>query len=80
MADEVALGLHGGTDGFDRRWKGGEERVAFGADFDAAVSGDCLAQNPRVSSEQVFVLGPERGEQPRRALDVGKQEGDRADR
>ena len=58
-----------------------EERVALGVDLDAAVSGERIAQHAAVLGERLGVrVRPERVQQPRRALDVGEEEGDGAGR
>ena len=61
--------------------EGDEERVALRVDLDAAVRGEGRAQCTTVLGQRLRVrLRPERVKQPRRALDVGEEERDRAGR
>ena len=55
-----------------------EERVALCVDLDAAVCGDGIAYQAPVLRECVRIRLPEALEQPRRALDVGEEQRDRA--
>jgi hypothetical protein len=60
-------------------WKRDEEGVALGVDLDPAVGLEGLAQHAPVLRELIGVaLGSELVQQPRRALDVGEEEGDGA--
>ena len=61
------------------RGEGEEERVALGVDLDAAVAANASRSTRRCSASACVVgLGAELVQQPRRALDVGEEEGDRA--
>ena len=61
--------------------KGDEEGVALRVDLDPAVRGERGAESAPVLRQRLGVrLGPERVQQPRRALDVREEEGDRAAR
>ena len=61
--------------------EGDEERVALRVDLDPAVGGESLPQRTTVLGQRLRVrLRPERVKQPRRALDVGEEERDRAGR
>ena len=55
-----------------------EERVALRVDFRAALRAQVLAEEPPVLADDFAVVVTERLEQPRRALDVGEEERDRA--
>jgi hypothetical protein len=62
-----------------RRREGNEKRIALGVDFDPAVRGEGLAQDAAVVCERLRVRPrAELAEQPRRAFDVGEEEGDGA--
>ena len=62
-----------------RRREGEEEGVALRVDLDAAVASARLADDAAVLGERLRVgLGAELVQQPRRALDVGEEEGDGA--
>jgi hypothetical protein len=65
-------------DGVRGAWKGDEERVALRVDLDASVSLERLAECAPVLREHVGVLLPELLQEPRRALDVGEEKGDRS--
>ena len=61
--------------------KGEEEGISLGIDLDATLGGARLPDYPAVLGELVGVrLGAERVQEPRRALDVGEEEGDGAGR
>ena len=78
---ERVLPLAGRGDGARRGREGDEERVALRVDLDAAVRGEGVAQHAPVLGERLRVrLGPERVQQPRRALDVREEERDGAGR
>lgn len=63
--------------GVNGRRESGEDRVALGVDLHAAVPGDRVAQDPAVLGERTGVVrGAELVEEPCRALDIGKEEGD----
>ena len=56
-----------------------EERVALRVDLDAAVPRERVPQHPPVLGQRLRIpLRAELVQQPRRALDVREQEGDRA--
>ncbi len=64
-----------------RRREGEEERIALGVDLDPALGRTRLSYHPTVLGECLGVrLGPERMQEPRRALDVGEEERDGAGR
>ena len=58
--------------------EGVEERVALRVDFRAALCAQVLAEEPAVLADDFAVVVTELLEQPRRALDVGEEERDRA--
>ena len=58
----------------------GEDRIVLRSEFDAAVSYERLLERPPVRTEQLGVTRSHLLQQPRRALDVGEEEGDRAGR
>jgi hypothetical protein len=64
----------------ERTWggrEGDEEGVSLRIDLDAAVAVEGLAEGPSVLGERLGVaLGTELSQQLRRALHVGKEEGD----
>ena len=68
----------------ERPWRGREgeeEGVALRVDLDAALGGAGLPDHAPVLGERLRVpLGAELVQQPRRALDVGEEEGDGAGR
>ena len=65
----------------DRIGKRVQERVSLRVDLDAAVRGEGAAQEPAVLGERLDIAGlAELLDQPRRALDVGEQEGDNSAR
>ena len=72
------LGCDYGTGGCRERE---EEGVALRVDLDAALGSACLADRPAMLGQSFGVgIGSELVEQPRRALDVGEEERDRAGR
>ena len=78
---EPLLHSAGGGERARRRWKRDEERVALGVDLDAILRLVGLAHDPAVLVERSGVpLSAELVQQPRRALDVGEEEGDGAAR
>ncbi len=58
--------------------EGVEERVALRVDLRAALRAQVLAEEPAVLADDFAVVVAELLEQPRRALDVGEEERDRA--
>jgi hypothetical protein len=61
--------------------EGDEEGIALGVDLDPVVAGEGLAQDAPVGGERFGVrLRAQLVQQPGRALDVGEEEGDGADR
>ena len=79
--------LEGSLTGIGRCHRGGrgrerdEERVALGVDLDAAVGFELGAQHAPVLGKRLGVgVRTHRMEQPRRRLDVGEEERDRAAR
>jgi len=73
---ELALDFGRGRDRRGCAREGHEERIALRVHLDAAVPGAALADDAPVLEERVRVrLRPELVQQPRRALDVGEQEG-----
>jgi hypothetical protein len=64
------------ADGVCRVRERDEERVAFGAEHDAAPGLDGIANQPPLLDEQLQVRVPVLAEIRGRALDVGEQEGD----
>ena len=73
------LGGSGGRDPRARAAKDDEEGIALGFDLDPARVGKGLAQQFVVHRENLAVaVAAEALEQPRRALDIGEQEGHRA--
>ena len=77
---ERPLGVGRSTQRVGRAREGDKERVALRVDLDAAVSGEGVAQDPTVLSENAGVGVAELVKEPRRALDVGEEEGDGAGR
>ncbi len=74
---ECRLRLCGGGEGAVRLRKRDEEGIALRVDLDAAVRREGFAHEALVLGERSGVgLGAELVEQPRRALDVGEEEGD----
>jgi hypothetical protein len=75
---EVALDRDRGGDRVVGPRERDEEPVARGADLMAAVRGDRRPDDRVMRGEQLGVASAQALEQPRRALDVAEQEGDRA--
>jgi hypothetical protein len=75
---ERLLGLRRRRERIGSTRKGDEEGVPLRVDFNAAVGGERLAQQPSVLGESVGVGVAELVKQPRRPLDVREQEGDGA--
>ena len=79
-----ASALREGRRGGERSRRGREreeEGVTLRVDLDPALRGTGLADDAAVLGERIGVaLGAERVQQPRRALDVGEEEGDGAGR
>ncbi len=73
---ERPLCFSGRRHGAAGRLEGDEEGIALGAELDAAVVVDRLAQYPVMLCEQDVVGGPELVQQPCRTLDVGEEECD----
>ena len=62
-----------------RRWKRDEERVALGVDLDPVLALERLTQDGPVFGKRGCVtVRAELVQQPRRSLDVGEEERDRA--
>jgi hypothetical protein len=77
---EGALGVRGSRDGGPRSLEDDEERIALGADLDAATRRESATEQPAVPFEDLAVpRGPDGLAKLRRAFDVGEQEGDGAD-
>src|SRR2546423_14095427 len=76
-AVESALRVSCGSDRIGRAREGHEEGVALRVDLDTSVALKRLTQQPPVLGEDARVTVTKLGEQPRRALDVGDEEGDR---
>ena len=72
--------FRGGRNGFGGARKRDEEGVPLRVDLDARVLREGIPQNPPVLGEEVGVCRPVLLEEPRRALDVGEEEGDGATR
>ena len=73
--------LFGRSDRTRRGRERDEERVALRVDLDAVVGSERGAEHAPVLGQSLGVrVGPERMKQPRRALDVGEEERDRAAR
>ena len=79
-AVERGLALGCRRDRLGRAREGVEERAALGVDLDAAVAGEGVPQYPPVLGKRLRVAVAELVQQPRRALDVGEEERDRATR
>ena len=75
---ERPLPCVGGGQGVGGARKGVEERVALRIHLDAAAAAELLPQGAPVLRQHGCVLVAELVQQPRRALDVGEQEGHRA--
>ena len=77
----AAVSLGRGRERTRRGREGDEEGVALGVDLDPAVARAGLAHHPPVLGQRLRVgLGAELVQEPRRALDVGEEEGDGAGR
>jgi hypothetical protein len=61
----------------DGPWKGNEERVALSVDLEPVPFGEGATEDAALLGQHRRVLAAQPLEQPRRALDVGEQEGDR---
>ena len=72
------LGVDGRADRVLRPAERGEEGVALGIDLPAVVRGERVADDALVLGEDRAVVVAQLLEQPRRALDVGEEEGDGA--
>ena len=75
-----ALSLSGGGHRVRGRTEDREERVALGSDLYAVMGRQGSANKRIVALEHRAILRTQSLEQPRRAFDVGEQEGDRAGR
>ncbi len=74
------LRLDGAAERVDRARERDEEGVALGIDLEPVPLLERGAQHLTLLGEQIRVFLPEAFQQPRRALDVGEQECDRAGR
>jgi hypothetical protein len=77
---ELPLALAGRRERIPRPRERDEERVALGVDLDPAVPPEGLAERASMLGQRIRVGIAELVQQPRRALDVGKEEGDGAGR
>jgi hypothetical protein len=80
VSRESALTVDRGCHGVLGASKRDEEGVALRVDLAPVVGGERLAQDPLVLLERLAVPLAELLQQPSRALDVGEEEGDGADR
>lgn len=75
LARDISLRRNGGLDSAAGGSEHGEHRITLGADLDALVVGDCLAEDLSLPPEDVRVVPPQCLKQPGRALHVGEEEG-----
>jgi hypothetical protein len=80
LRGEGTLNCDGGGHRVPGAGKDGEERVPLRAHLDCRASGERLAQDSAVPLEDVRVVGSQGLEQPRGALDVAEEEGNRPGR
>jgi hypothetical protein len=79
VPEERALPADGGSNGIAGRPERREQRVALRPDLVTAVTCERVPQQAEVLGQHRGVLlGPDVAQQPRGALDVGEEEGDRA--
>ena len=79
-AGERLLSARSRRDSADRRRECVEEGVALGVDLDTVVSGERVSQGAPVVGEDRGIAVAMLLDQPRRALDVGEEQRDRARR
>jgi hypothetical protein len=60
--------------------EGNEESIPLRVDLDPAVAEERISQRPAMLGQHLCIRVAELVEQPRRALDVGEEEGDRPGR
>jgi hypothetical protein len=77
-AYQRALSVRGRRDRVGGAGEGGEDGVALGPELDAAVTGERVAKRLAVLAEELCIALAHLFEQPRRPLDVGEEQRDRA--
>jgi hypothetical protein len=80
VREQRVLRVHSAVHCVARAPEGDEEGVALRVDLVAVMRGERRPQDPLVLGEHLLVAVAERLHQPRGALDVGEEEGDRAAR
>jgi hypothetical protein len=77
MPGNRLLSVSARKDGVWRRVEDEKRAVTFGVDLEAAVAGDCVAEEPAMRIEHLFVSNvAETVQQLGRRLDVGEAQGD----
>jgi len=80
VGGQAPLGGHGGLDRPHRATERHEQGIAFGADLDAAAFLDGVTHDRRIGVSDRHIAVAQLLQQPRGALDVAEQEGDRPGR